>query len=51
MASKGGKDATPSCEDKSSQSNARVIIQQCLSARLQVKPADVSGPAEFVEVN
>ncbi|XP_078001108.1 D-aminoacyl-tRNA deacylase 2-like [Glandiceps talaboti] len=32
--------------------NAKIIIQQCLSARLQVKPpADDGTPAEFAEVN
>ena len=31
--------------------NARVILQQCLSARLQVKPADENSEAEFVEVS
>ncbi|XP_070578342.1 D-aminoacyl-tRNA deacylase 2-like [Ptychodera flava] len=30
---------------------AKIILQQCLSGRLQVKPADDETPAEFVEVN
>jgi len=29
---------------------ARVILQQCLHARLQVKPPDAESEAEWVEV-
>ena len=29
---------------------ARVVLQQCLSAKLQVQPASEIQPAEFVEV-
>ncbi|XP_076834552.1 D-aminoacyl-tRNA deacylase 2-like [Brachyhypopomus gauderio] len=30
---------------------ARVVLQQCLHARLQVKPPDVENEAEWVEIN
>ncbi|KTF75928.1 hypothetical protein cypCar_00025171 [Cyprinus carpio] len=30
---------------------ARVIVQQCLHARLQVKPPDADSEAEWVEIN
>ena len=30
---------------------ARLILQQCLSARLMVQPETDSNPAEFVEVS
>jgi hypothetical protein len=33
------------------QAKARVVLQQCLSARLEVKPADEASEAEFVEVS
>ena len=29
---------------------ARLVLQQCLSARLQVQPASETQPAQFVEV-
>lgn len=29
---------------------ARTVLQQCLQARLQVKPADDQSEAEFVQV-
>lgn len=30
---------------------AKVLVQQCLKARLKTKFADESGPEEFVEVS
>ncbi|XP_062863757.1 D-aminoacyl-tRNA deacylase 2-like [Trichomycterus rosablanca] len=31
--------------------NARAVLQQCLHAKLQVKPADEESEARFVEIN
>ncbi|CAG5866914.1 D-aminoacyl-tRNA deacylase 2-like [Menidia menidia] len=37
--------------EKSCSAMARIMLQQCLQARLQVKPADEHSEAQFVQIN
>lgn len=45
-----GKPADGVMSEKDGATVARTVLQQCLQARLQVKPADEHSEAQFVQV-